>query len=75
MQTLKKIVSDKIKIAKNGLSFFIFQASAHQSFPFNLRFLYDLKHKVRLSYNLCGIFHFRFPFFFIKVYIFVQQEE
>ena len=33
-----------------------------------------LKHKVRLSKRVCGIFQFRFRFFFIKVYIFVQQK-
>ena len=38
---------------------------------FNLRFLYELKHKVRLSKTVCGIFHFRFRFVFVKVYIFV----
>ena len=30
--------------------------------------------KVRLSKTVCGIFHFRFPFVFIKVYIFIQQN-
>ena len=28
----------------------------------------------RLFKTLCGIFHFRFRFVFIKVYIFVQQN-
>ena len=28
------------------------------SFTFDLRFLYELKHKVRLSKTVCGIFHF-----------------
>ena len=41
---------------------------------FNLQFLYELKHKVRLSKSACGIFHFRFRFVFINVYIFVQQK-
>ena len=39
-----------------------------------IRFLYDLKRKVCLSKIMCGIFHFRFCFAFIKVYIFVQQN-
>ena len=43
-------------------------------FTFNLQFLYELKHKVRLSKTVCGIFHFQFNFVFIKVYIFVQQN-
>ena len=50
------------------LSFFYM---GHQ---FNLRFLYQLKHKVRLSKTVCEIFHFRFRFVFIKAYIFVQQK-
>ena len=44
----------------------------HHSFAFNSRFIYELKHKVRLSKSVCGIFQFRFRFVFIKVYIFVQ---
>ena len=70
---LKKIPSDKINGTKNAL-FFLSRAPTHHSFTFNLRFLYELKHKVRLSKTVCGIFHFRFRFVFIKVYIFVQQN-
>ena len=40
------------------------------SFIFNLQFLYEMKHKLRPSTNVCEIFHF----VFIKVYIFVQQK-
>ena len=40
----------------------------------NLRFLYELKHKLRLSKTMCRIFHSRFRFAFIKVYIFIQQN-
>ena len=69
----KKFPSDKINSTKNAL-FFLSRAPAHRNFTFNLRFLYELKHKVRLSKTLCGIFHFRFRFIFIKVYIFVQQS-
>ena len=39
----------------------------HHSFTFNLRFLYELNHKVRLCKTACGIFHFRFRSVFIKV--------
>ena len=39
-----------------------------------LRFLYQLKHKVRLSKTVWRIFHFWFRFVLIKVYIFVQQS-
>ena len=34
----------------------------------------ELKHKNRLCKTVCGIFHFRFRFPFIKVYIFGQQK-
>ena len=70
---LKKFPSDKINGTKNAL-FFLSRAPTHHSFTFNLRFLYELKHKVCLSKTVCGIFHFRFRFVFIKVYIFVQQN-
>ena len=33
-----------------------------------------LKHKVALSKTVCGIFHFRPRFIFIKVYIFNQKN-
>ena len=70
---LKKIPSDKINGTKNAL-FFLSRAPTHHSFTFNLRFLYGLKRKVRLSKTVCGTFHFRFRSVFIKVYIFVQQN-
>ena len=72
-QILKKFLSDKINGTKNAL-FFLSRAPTHHSFTFNLRFLYELKHKVGLSEILCEIFHFQFRFVFIKVYIFVQQN-
>ena len=72
-QMLKKFPSDKINGTKNAL-FFLSRAPTHHSFTFNLRFLYELKHKVHLSKTVCGIFHFQFRFVFIKVYIFVQQN-
>ena len=64
-----KFSSDKINVTKNAL-FFLLQAPTHHNFPFNFRFLYELKRKVRLSKTVCGIFHFRFRF----VFIFVQQS-
>ena len=70
---LKKFPSDKINGTKNAL-FFLSRAPTHHSFTFNLRFLYELKHKVRLSKTVCGIFHFRLRFVFIKVYIFAQKN-
>ena len=70
---LKKMSSDKINGAKNAL-FFLSQAPTHHSFTFNFRFLYELKHKVRLSKTVCEIFHFPFRFVFSKVYVFVHQN-
>ena len=67
---LKKFPSDKINGRKNAL-FFLLRVPTHHSFTFNLRFLYELKHKVGLSKTVYGILHFRFRFAFIKVYIFV----
>ena len=52
---LKTFSSDKINGTKNAL-FFLSRAPAHHSFTFNLRFLNELKHKVRLSKTVCGIF-------------------
>ena len=72
-QMLKKFSSDKINGTKYVI-FFLSRAPAHHSFTFNLRFLYEVKHKVLLSKTLCQIFHFRFLFVFIKVYLFVQQN-
>ena len=72
-KSLKNSLRAKLKVQKLP-SFFISQAPTHHSFIFNLWFLYDLKHRVCLSKTVCGIFHFRFRFFFIKVYIFFQQN-
>ena len=63
---LKKFPSDKINGTKNVIFF--------HTFTFNLRFLFELKHKVHLSKTVCEIFHFRSRFVFIKVCIFVQQN-
>ena len=56
---LKKIPLDKINGTKNAF-FFLSRALTHHSFAFDLRFLYELKHKVRLSKTVCGIFDFLF---------------
>ena len=69
----KEAPLEKINGTKNAFCFLL-RAPTHHSFTFNLRFLYELKLKVRLSKNISGIFHFRFRFAFIKVYIFVQQN-
>ena len=70
---LKKFSSNKINGTKNALSF-LSRAPTHHSFTFIFRFLYELKHKVRLSKIVCGILHFRFRFVLIKVCIFAQQN-
>ena len=70
---LKEFSSDKINCTKNAI-FFLSRVPTNQSYTFNLRFLNKLKHKIRLSKTVSGIFHFRFCFVFIKVYIFVQQN-
>ena len=62
---LKKFPSDKINGTKNAL-FFLSRAPTHHSLAFNLRFLYELKHKVCLSKTVCGIFHYQFRFVFFK---------
>ena len=68
---LKKFPSHKINGTKNAL-FFLSRAPTYHTFTFNLRFLYELKHKYRLSKTVCGV---SFRFVFIKVYIFVQQNK
>ena len=73
MQILKKFPSDKINDTDDAL-FILSRAPTHHGFTFDLRFLYELKHKVRLSKTVFWIFHSRFQFVFIKVYIFVQQN-
>ena len=71
---LKKFPSDKINGAKNTL-FFLLRAPTHHSLTFDLQFLYKLKHKVCLFKTVCGIFHFRLRFVFIKVNMFIQQNS
>ena len=72
-QILKKLPSDEINGTKNAVSF-LSRSPTHHNFILNLRFSYELKHKVYLSKTVRGIFHFWFFFIFIKVYIFVQQN-
>ena len=70
---LKKFPSDNINGTEKAV-YFLSWAPTHHSFTFNLRFLNELKRNVCLSKIVCGIFHFRFCFIFIKVYISVQQN-
>ena len=51
----RKFPSDKINGKKNTLILYS-RAPTHHSFTFNLPFLYELKHKVRLSETVYGIF-------------------
>ena len=53
---------------------FLSRAPTPCSFTSHLRFLYELNHNVSLSKTVCAIFHFKFRFVFIKVYIFVQKN-
>ena len=39
-----------------------------------MRFLCELKHKVRLSKGVCGVFHCWFYFVSVKIYFFAQQK-
>ena len=71
---LKKFIRTKLTVQKMPSFFFLSQASTHYSFAFNMQFLYKRKNKVCLPKTVCGIFHSRFRFVFIKVYIFVQQN-
>ena len=64
---LRKFPSDKKKNGTKHYLFFLLRVAIHQSFTFNLRFLYELKHKVHLSKTV-------FCFVVIKVYIFDQQN-
>ena len=63
---VKKMPWDKISDTKNPL-LYLTRAPTHYSFNFNSRFLYKLRDKIRPSKDVCGIFHFRFRFVFIKV--------
>ena len=64
-QIFKKSPSKK-KRCKKCPFFFLSRVPTYHSFTFNLRFLYDPKHKVCLPKTMCRIFHFRIRFVFIK---------
>ena len=64
---LQKLPLDKINATRNALSF-LWPSPTYHSFTFDLRFLYELKHKVRLSKTV-----YDFPFL-IRFRIFVQQN-
>ena len=68
-QNVKKISSQQNKRYKKCTLF-----STRHSFTFDLKFWYELKYRVCLCKSMCGIFHFRFYFVFIKVYFFVKQK-
>ena len=72
-QILKKFPLDKINGTKNVL-FFLSRAPTHHFLTFNLRFLHELKHKVRLSKTVCGTFHFRSVSFILK-FIFLFKNS
>ena len=68
---------------KNAL-FFLSQAPTHHSFTFNLRFLFELKHKVGLSRSTrfvslklsVGISIFdSFPFLFKFIFLYNKMHE
>ena len=66
--SFEKITLDKINGTKNALGFLLC-ASNLPTFIFNLRFLYELKHKTYLKLSK-KIFHCLFRFVFIKICIF-----
>ena len=70
---VEKFPSDKINGTKIAL-FFLSRAPTYRIFTFGLRFLYELKHKLRLSKTVSGIVYFRFRLAFIEVYIFVKRN-
>ena len=71
-KSLKKSLSIKETVQKIP-SFFFRKLQLITVLLFNLRFLYELKHKVGLSKTVCRIFHFQFRFVFIKVYVFLTK--
>ena len=68
---LKKIPLDKINGTKNAL-FLLSWVPTHHSF--NLQFLYELKHKVRLSKTLCGFSIFDSASFLLKFILFFKKN-
>ena len=68
---LKKFPSDKINGTRHAL--FFFRDLQLITVLLLIRDSY-MSGIIRLSKTVCGIFHFRFRFVFIKVYTFVQQN-
>ena len=63
---VKKIPLDKVNVTKNA-QFFLSATSSNHSFTFNLRFLFELKHKGCIS--LCVTFLiFDSAFFFYIIF-------
>ena len=69
---LKSFPSGKMNNTKNVL-FFLSQAPAHHSYTFNLRFLYEMKHKVSLS-KIEWNFHFFDSALFLLKIIFLLNK-
>ena len=70
---VKKIPPDKVNVTQDALLISL-ASSTYHSFTLNSRYLYELKHQACHSKSMRGIFHLLFRFFFIKVYVFVQQK-
>ena len=67
---------DKTQINRTKNAFFLLLGvPTHHSFTFDSPFLYDLKHKARVSKSMRGIFHFRFPFSFLLIFIFLFNKR
>ena len=66
---LKKLLSDKINVTKNLLFF-----QTRHNFTFNLRFLYELKHRVHLSKSV-GFSIFDSVSFLLKFTFVLQQKS
>ena len=65
IQILQQFPSDKTNGTKTAF-FFLSRAPTHHSFIFNLRFLYDLNHKVHLSELCVGFVIFDSVSFLLK---------
>ena len=63
-QMLKIFPSDKISVTKNA-QFFLSRAPTHHNLIYDSC---ELKHKVRLSKTMYGVFHFQFCFMFLKCF-------
>ena len=70
---LKKFPPDKTNGTKFAI-FFLSQVPTHHSFIFNLRLLYELKLKVRLSKNVCVGFSIFCSISFLLKFIFLFNK-